>query len=127
MKEMSPWDGMRGGGRAAWNQGNEPLRQCSQVDPMTDQIEFNWGYETPERKRIYTEYDQRWDQIDVRMHFFHNQMIKTEWQKAANGMWFIQDYVDFMGMIQQLPVINDTTSGWRSQRCRRRNNRRFRG
>jgi hypothetical protein len=97
-----------------WNTGVVPLRQCSQLHPMYDQIEFNWGYETPERKRIYNEYDPRWDQIDVRMHFFHNQMINTEWQKAANGMWFIQDYVDFMGMIQQLPGINDTTSGWRT-------------
>ena len=87
-----------------WNQGGSRLRDCSELDPTQDKIEFNWGYETPERKTSYDEYDPRWDQIDVRMHFFHNQMMKTDWEKAAGGMWFIQDYADFMEMLQHLHI-----------------------
>jgi len=61
-----------------WNQGGSRLRDCSEQDPSNDKIEFNWGYESPDRARTYTEYDLRWDQIDVRMYFFHNQMMKTD-------------------------------------------------
>ncbi len=86
------------------------LRQCFEVDKGQDQIEFNWGYETPDRERNYTEYDTKWDQIDVRMHFFHERMKHTEWKKAADCMWFIQDYVDFMRMLQHLDVYTDTES-----------------
>jgi hypothetical protein len=87
-----------------WNQGGSRLRDCSEQDPTKDKIEFNWGYEFPHRERQYTTYDEKWDQIDVRMYFFHNQMMKTDWKKAADGMWFIQDYADFMGMLQHLHI-----------------------
>jgi hypothetical protein len=64
-------------------------------------------FKTPERTRSYEQYDIKWDQIDVRMHFFDKEMQKTEWKLAADGMWFIQDYIDFMGMLQQLTVEQD--------------------
>jgi hypothetical protein len=92
---------------AWWNLGDNPLRQCCQETEPEDLLEFNWGYETPERKRSYQIYDKRWDQIDVRMHFFDKCMKKTGWKDAANGMWFIQDYADFMGMLQQLTIEHD--------------------
>jgi hypothetical protein len=41
------------------------------------------------------------------MHFFDKFMQKTDWKNAADGMWFIQDYVDFMGMLQQLAIDKD--------------------
>jgi hypothetical protein len=90
-----------------WNQGPTPLRQCCENDSKNDNLEFDWGYETPERKRSYQDYDKRWDQIDVRMHFFNKYMKKTEWKDAADGMWFVQDYADFMGMLQQLTIEKD--------------------
>jgi hypothetical protein len=90
-----------------WNQGDDKLRQCCTNIAQEDKLEFNWGYETPERKRSYKEFDKKWDQIDVRMHFFDQEMQKTEWKDAANGMWFIQDYVDFMSMLKQLTVSFD--------------------
>jgi hypothetical protein len=34
-------------------------------------------------------------------------MKKTEWKDAADSMWFIQDYADFMGMLQQLTIQKD--------------------
>jgi hypothetical protein len=41
------------------------------------------------------------------MHFFDQCMQKTEWKDAADGMWFVQDYADFMGMLQQLTIEKD--------------------
>jgi hypothetical protein len=43
----------------------------------------------------------------VRVHFFDKFMNKTDWKKAADGMRFIEDYVDFMGMLQQLAIDKD--------------------
>jgi hypothetical protein len=99
-----------------WNASKDSLGQdmnklrqptASETD---DHVEFNWGYEKPDRQRSYTDVnDKRWDQIDVRMHFFDKYMRQTEWKKAADGMWYIQDYVDFMAMLQKLEL--DSTGG----------------
>jgi hypothetical protein len=96
-----------------WNivDPNQPqrqqLRQCCEDDPTQDKLEFNWGYETPERTRSYKKDDERWDQIDVRMHLFDKEMQKKEWKEAADGMWFVQDYADFMQMLQKLTVTTE--------------------
>jgi hypothetical protein len=98
-----------------WNQGQKPQRQCCEETEAEVVLEFNWGYETPERKRSYQNYDKKWDQIDVRMYFFDKCMKKTEWKDAANGMWFIQDYADFMGMLQQLTIEKDENNSCTSK------------
>ena len=93
-----------------WNQTDQDtphLRQRS-ASAAEDKVEFNWGYESPERKRSYIELDTRWDQIDVRMHFFHKHIKDQQWQAAANGMWFIEDYAKFMLMLQELRIDADT-------------------
>jgi hypothetical protein len=90
-----------------WNKGDKPLRQYCEDNTTNDKLEFNWGYETPERNRSYATYNKKWDQIDVRMHFFDQCMQKTEWKDAADCMWFVQDYADFMGMLQQLTIEKD--------------------
>ena len=76
-----------------------------------DLLEYNWGFEEPERIRKYTDPQHKhWDQIDVRMYFFDKAMKKTKWASAADGMWYIQDYVDFMAMLQKLDLPTDTGS-----------------
>ena len=38
-------------------------------------------------------------------------MKTTDWQKTADGMWYIQDYADFMTMLQKdLPADNNTNA-----------------
>ncbi len=52
----------------------------------------------------YVAFDRRWDQIDVRTHFFDKCMKDTSWKTEADGMWYIEDYADFMGMLQKLEL-----------------------
>jgi hypothetical protein len=84
----------------------------------TDQLEFDFGYEKPERERDYFFTDnpdsKHWDQVDVRMYFFDKAMRdlqksdKTDWMQEAQGMWYIQDYMDFMQMLQTLNISENT-------------------
>ena len=93
------------------------LRQRSS-SAATDELEFDFGYELPERKRDYFFSDnpnfKHWDQIDVRMYFFDKAMKdlqkndKTDWMREAQGMWYIEDYMDFMQMLQTLDVSEST-------------------
>ena len=83
-----------------------------------DLLEYNWGFEEPDRIRKYTDPQHKhWDQIDVRMYFFDKAMKKTKWASAADGMWYIQDYVDFMAMLQKLDLPTDTFALPRSVSC----------
>jgi hypothetical protein len=95
-----------------WNDGNQKLRQHLKSQDQ-DYLELNFGYEPPERARDYS-YRQngtlnrtqwrKWDQIDVRMYYFDKEMKGTDWLKEAEGMWYIQDYMDFMHMLQTLDI-----------------------
>lgn len=80
--------------------------------PEHDRLEYNWGFEDPVRKRSYRDAteSQHWDQIDLRMHLFDEAMAKTSWKAAADGMWYVQDYTDFMSMLQQLDMPKDTST-----------------
>jgi hypothetical protein len=87
-----------------------------------DELEHNWGYErpriarktdslTPDGSRLekMPSAKMHWDQLDVRMHFFHKEMSRkdSEWKAHAAGMWYLQDYIDFFQMIRSLPVPED--------------------
>ena len=87
-----------------WNAVAPKLRQRNAPTQAQDDIEFNWGYEEPQRQRTYVSENRRWDQIDVRMHFFDKCMKDTSWKTEADGMWYIEDYADFMGMLQKLEL-----------------------
>jgi hypothetical protein len=84
--------------------------------PTDDNLEFTWGYEDPYVKRKFnTNIDdidnadeqawKYWDQLDVRRYYF-NQAMQREpsWKDAANGMWYVQDYIDFFDMLRTLQV-----------------------
>jgi hypothetical protein len=104
-----------------WNVNAYVLRNHS-ARAEDDQLEHNWGYERPHIVRaidIETPDGSniqkmpgprmRWDQIDVRMHFFHKEMKRKEheWKALAAGMWYLQDYIDFLEMIRSLSVPED--------------------
>jgi hypothetical protein len=98
-----------------WNVGNNKLRQRFR-NPNNDYLESNFGYEPPERTRDYSYHKNetlnrtkwfQWDQIDVRMYYFDKEMQGTDWEKEAAGMWYIQDYMDFMSMLQILDIEPD--------------------
>jgi hypothetical protein len=48
------------------------------------------------------------------MYFFDKAMKdlqkndKTDWMREAQGMWYIEDYMDFMQMLQTLDVSEST-------------------
>ena len=96
-----------------WNQYATKLRQRTS-DEKFDLLEFNWGYEDPVRKRSVTnDFDlenanetcwKKWDQVDVRMYYFHLAMKKRGWEEAAHGMWYLQDYIDFFDALRNLAV-----------------------
>jgi hypothetical protein len=96
-----------------WNQYATKLRQRTS-DEKFDLLEFNWGYEDPVRKRSVTnDFDlenanetcwKKWDQVDVRMYYFHLAMKKRGWEEAAHGMWYLQDYIDFFDALRNLVV-----------------------
>jgi hypothetical protein len=107
-----------------WNANTDTfvLRNHSQSS-AADELEHNWGYERPRITRninIVTpdgstvenlpNARMRWDQMDVRMHFFHKEMVRKniEWKANAAGMWYLQDYIDFFHMIRSLSVPEDT-------------------
>ena len=105
-----------------WNDvsQNDTLRQRSD-SAVRDRIEFDFGYEKPERMRDYSYKENpdsaHWDQVDVRMYFFDKAMRnlkntnKTDWMQEAQGMWYIQDYMDFMQMLQTLDIAENTQAG----------------
>lgn len=75
--------------------------------PQTDEnLEFQFGYEEPCVTRDFKQHVfQKWDQLDVRMHFFNKAMEDTgeaQWRDASNGMWYVQDYIDFFNMLRNL-------------------------
>jgi hypothetical protein len=104
---------------------NSFLLRFRQTLSTQDHVEHNWGYERPSIKRnpfVHTTPDGStitdweaaeygcWDQIDVRIHFFHMAMREkeSEWKKFANGMWYLQDYIVFFKMLQKLTVPDIT-------------------
>lgn len=111
---------------AAWNKVRDAnsfvLRERS-ATADDDMQEHNWGYESPNitrnieietpdgsQFRRMPARTMKWDQIDVRMHLFHQEMKKVEgqWRAHASGMWYLQDYIDFFNMIRSLsvPIVN---------------------
>lgn len=95
-----------------WNESSPKLRKQGETKD-NDFIEFNFGYEHPERIRDYSYSNDKvldpsvwhhWDQIDVRMYYFDKEMKNTGWEEEAAGMWYIQDYIDFMRMLQTLNI-----------------------
>ena len=104
-----------------WNANAYVLRNHSAL-AEDDQLEHNWGYErprivraidieTPDGSNIHKMpvANMHWDQIDVRMHFFHKEMKRKEheWKALAAGMWYLQDYIEFLEMIRSLDVPED--------------------
>jgi len=83
-------------------------------DHTSDLIELNFGYEKPNLKKDYRQMPTdisncTWDQVDIRMHYFYNEMedlkIKSnseDWKKYADGMWYTEDYILFFRMLQSL-------------------------
>lgn len=72
-------------------------------------VESNSGYEVPGIKRNYKEYPNdmkhcNFDQIDVRMHYIHQEMKSRECMESASGMWYTEDYVLFFEMLRSLKV-----------------------
>ena len=94
-----------------WNQydksGETALRKRLSRDE-DKKVELNLGYEKPDIIRDYKipGGDMRkckFDQIDVRMHYLHEEMENRKiWKTYANGMWYIEDYVLFFQMLQKL-------------------------
>jgi hypothetical protein len=102
-----------------WNDVSKTtLLRNRSADVVDDKLEFNFGYEKPERTQDYTssanpDYNH-WDQIDVRMFYFDKVMrlpANAGWMKEAEGMWYIQDYMDFMQMLQTLDVPENLLRG----------------
>lgn len=100
----------------SWNKITDKTKRLRQRKEKEneDDIEFCWGYENPNRTRQYELKEDRWDQVDVRMFFFHSAMSRTSWREVANGMWYIPDIIDFMCMLQKLDIevpirYNDVT------------------
>ncbi|NBX17202.1 MAG: hypothetical protein EBR09_07545 [Proteobacteria bacterium] len=80
-----------------------------------DLIELNFGYEKPDLKKNYRcvpdDLDKcTWDQVDIRMHYFYQEMEKwksthkEDWKSYADGMWYTEDYISFLKMLQSLQV-----------------------
>lgn len=92
-------------------------------EAVNDQIEIFLGYEEPVLKRKSYKSDRRrwtskeyamlkWDQVDVRMHFFNHAMQEKEtfekFQKYSRGVWYLQDYIDFFDMLRSIVFANSS-------------------
>ena len=85
------------------------LRQFAE-HPNDDLIEHFFGYESPylERKPFHVtdigawsseNIDNcKWDQIDVRKYFFHLHMTQQSWEQYADGVWYHDDYMQFLDL-----------------------------
>jgi hypothetical protein len=85
-----------------------------------DLVELNFGYEKPRIIRNYRENPSdmnkcKWDQVDVRMHIFSEE-IGENWKESANGMWYVEDYVQFFRMLQTLKRP-DTIDDFTGKKC----------
>jgi len=105
-----------------WNElyrdGIEVYLNQRQSKIEDDPLDFYWGYEDPNVKRdtfkVQIDYEnadetawRKWDQLDVRMHFFDKAMQEDDsWKDAVNGMWYLQDYHAFFDMLRNLPKPN---------------------
>jgi hypothetical protein len=94
-------------------------RHADSIDE--DLVELNFGYEKPSIQRNYhakpDDMDTcKWDQVDVRMHFFSN-AIGDKWKESANGMWYVEDYVHFFKMLQTLGKTSDIRE-FRGDKCK---------
>lgn len=101
----------------AWNADDIKLRN-RRLRKNEDLLEFAWGYEQPEITRKFQNFrvpqtginssviGDRWDQVDVRLYYFNQfmQVKLAEFKDAANGVWYLQDYIDFLYMLQSLDV-----------------------
>jgi hypothetical protein len=85
-----------------------------------DLVELNFGYEKPKILRDYRKKPSdmnkcKWDQVDVRMHIFSEE-IGENWKESANGMWYVEDYVQFFRMLQTLKRP-DTIDDFTGKKC----------
>lgn len=92
-------------------------------DVSDDLIEHFFGYENPYLKRTQFNLSDvkdlslsvietcKWDQIDVRQHFFSRCMKKLPWQQYANGVWYYDDYIQFLDMLRSLKVGPERFTG----------------
>jgi hypothetical protein len=85
-----------------------------------DLVELNFGYEKPKILRDYRQKPSdmnkcKWDQVDVRMHIFSEE-IGENWKESANGMWYVEDYVQFFRMLQTLKRP-DTIDDFTGKKC----------
>lgn len=102
---------------APWNTGDMAKLRQHKASQNNDLIEFDFQFEAPVRTRnnlmstdvVSAHLWKKWDQISMRMYYFNKHMQKTEWKKHTEGMWYIQDYMNFMTMIQTLkfPEIDE--------------------
>ena len=99
---------------SVWNTYDTRLRR-RRKNKEKDFLEFNWGYEDPVIKRTFKEFAdpnnadedtwKKWDQVDVRMYYFNIAMNKQkDWKETANGMWYLQDYIDFFDALRKLVI-----------------------
>ena len=96
--------------KCLYNAPREPGIAVNKRPNLTEKqlVELNFGYEAPSMKRDYNIKPNdigccTFDQVDVRMYFF-SQMIANDWKESANGMWYVEDYVQFFKMLQTLEV-----------------------
>lgn len=105
---------------AMWNKYPAKLR-CRRASKNNDLLEFSWGYEDPTVRRTFTGFQdpddadetiwRQWDQVDVRMYYFDIAMKKQkDWVDTLNGMWYLQDYIDFFDALRKLAIQNAPVS-----------------
>ena len=98
------------------------LRRLAE-DSNDDLIEHFLGYENPYLKRkpfhvpdinAWSPEDIdncKWDQIDVRKYFFHMHMINQHWEQYADGVWYHDDYMQFLDTLRNLNVGKNRFNG----------------
>jgi hypothetical protein len=97
-----------------WNTYPASLRH-RRISKDDDRLEFSWGYEDPNITRNFAglkdpeDADEtiwrQWDQVDVRMYYFDIAMNEQkDWKDIMNGMWYLQDYIDFFDALRKLAI-----------------------
>ena len=108
---------------AIWNTATagplEPDRNlCNAGTNVDDELTtFYFGYENPllgdrhnyALPRHEWDINQQWDQVDVRMHYFHYALQEEDWKTHAHGVWYLPDYIEFLQMLRNLSLPSDAT------------------